>query len=313
LSRQRSGKHRGPANRTGGTALRLFKHDRVEHALRPSDLGGAKPFTFHLSPVTFHPRPLSLLTYVPAGMTGWLSSSAGGHLGFETTQWSLVAAANDDEQRRSALEGLYRSYSSPVYAFIRRHDYSRQDAQDLTQDFFIHLVEKNAFSRADPDRGKFRTFLLGSLQIFLQHAAERARTEKRGGQAKIIFLDDDTAEAGYQLTDPGQTAEQIFHARWLAALIEGALSRLQAEMEQSGKKKLFDQICGFLLEDEESSYIEVSQRAGLTISAVKASIYRLRGRYRELLRAEVARTVTSSADFDDEIRAFRASLAGRRK
>jgi hypothetical protein len=173
-------------------------------------------------------------------------------------------------------------------------------------------VEKNTFSRADPDRGKFRTFLLGSLQIFLQHAAERARTEKRGGQAKIIFLDDQTAEAGYQLTDPGQTAEQIFHARWLAALIEGALSRLQAEMEQSGKKKLFDQICGFLLEDEESSYIEVSQRTGLTISAVKASIYRLRGRYRELLRAEVARTVTSSADFDDEIRAFRASLAGRR-
>jgi RNA polymerase sigma factor (sigma-70 family) len=245
-------------------------------------------------------------------MTGWLSSSAGGHLGFETTQWSLVSAANDDQQRRSALEGLYRSYSSPVYAFIRRHSYSRQDAQDLTQDFFIHLVEKNAFSRADPHRGKFRTFLLGSLQIFLQHAAERARTEKRGGQAKIIFLDDETAESGYQLTDPGQTAEQIFHARWVAALIEGALSRLQAEMEQSGKKKLFDQICGFLLEDEESSYIEVSQRTGLTISAVKASIYRLRGRYRELLRAEVARTVTSSADFDDEIRAFRASLTGRR-
>ena len=135
----------------------------------------------------------------------------------------------------------------------------------------------------------------------------------RAGYDKIIFLDDETAEAGYQLTDPGQTAEQIFHARWVAALIEGALSRLQAEMEQSGKKKLFDQICGFLLEDEESSYIEVSQRTGLTISAVKAAIYRLRGRYRELLRAEVARTVMSSADFDDEIRSFRASLAGRQK
>jgi hypothetical protein len=173
-------------------------------------------------------------------------------------------------------------------------------------------VEKNAFSRADPYRGKFRKFLVGSLQFFLQYAAERARTEKRGGQAKIIFLDDQTAEAGYQLTDPGQTAEQIFDTRWVAALIEGALSRLQAEMEQSGKKKLFDQICGFLLEDEESSYVEVAQRTGLSISAVKAAIYRLRGRYRELLRAEVARTVMSSADFDDEIRAFRASLAGRR-
>jgi len=244
-------------------------------------------------------------------MTGWLSSSAGGHLAFETTQWSLVCAATDDAQRRTALEGLYRCYASPVYAFIRRHGYSRQDAQDLTQDFFIHLVEKKAFSRADPHRGKFRKFLLGSLEFFLQHAAERARTEKRGGQAKIVFLDDETAEASYQLTDPGQTAEQIFDARWVAALIEGTLSRLQAEMERSGKKKLFEQICGFLLEDEESSYIEVAQRTGLTVSAVKAAIYRLRGRYRELLREEVARTVMSTADFDDEIRAFRASLARR--
>jgi len=249
---------------------------------------------------------------VPGGMTGWLSSSAGGHLGFETTQWSLVSAATDDEQRRSALEGLYRSYSSPIYAFIRRHGYGRQDAQDLTQDFFIHLVEKNAFSRADSERGKFRMFLLGSLQFFLQHAAERARTEKRGGKAEIIFLDDETAEAGYQLTDPGQTAEQIFDARWVAAIIEGTLSRLEAEMEQSGKKKLFDQVRGFLLEDEESSYIELAQRTGLTISAVKTAIYRFRGRYRELLRAEVARTVMSSADFHDEIRAFRASVGGRR-
>jgi DNA-directed RNA polymerase specialized sigma24 family protein len=139
---------------------------------------------------------------------------------------------------------------------------------------------------------------VGSLQFFLQHAAERARTEKRGGQAKIIFLDDQTAEAGYQLTDPGQTAEQIFDTRWVAALVEGALSRLQAEMEQSGKKKLFDQICGFLREDGESSYVEVAQRTGLSISAVKAAIYRLRGRYRELLRAEVART-------RDEFRRFR--------
>ena len=277
--------------------LHSFSHGVSEAALHPSLL------TSHLS----------LLGYVPRGMTGWLSSSAGGHLAFETTQWSLVSAATDDDQRRTALEGLYRSYSSPVYAFIRRHGYSRQDAQDLTHDFFIHLVEKKAFSRADPHRGKFRKFLLGSLQFFLQHAAERARTEKRGGQAKIIFLDDETAEAGYQLTDPGQTAEQIFDARWVAALIEGALSRLEAEMERSGRKKLFEQISGFLLEDEESSYIEVAQRTRLTISAVKAAIYRLRGRYREILREEVARTVMSSADFDDEIRSFRASLARRNK
>jgi RNA polymerase sigma factor (sigma-70 family) len=247
-----------------------------------------------------------------AGMTGWLSSSAGGHLAFETTQWSLVSAAAENEQSRVALEALYRSYSSPVYAFIRRRGYNRQDAQDLTQDFFIHLVEKNAFRRADPNRGKFRRFLSGSLEFFLQHAAERARTEKRGGQAKIVFLDDETAEAGYQLTDPGQTAEQIFDARWVSALTEGALSRLQTEMAETGKETLYEQISGFLLEDEERSYLEVAQRAGLTIPALRMAIHRLRGRYRELLRAEVARTVTSSADFDDEIRALRASLLARR-
>jgi RNA polymerase sigma factor (sigma-70 family) len=243
-------------------------------------------------------------------MTGWLSSSAGGGLRFETTQWSLVSAAASGEKRQVALEALYRSYSSPVYSFIRRRGYSRQDAQDLTQDFFVHLMEKNAFSRADPTRGKFRRFLLGSLEFFLQHAGERARTEKRGGQAKIIFLDD-TAEAGYQLTDPGQTAEQIFDVQWVAALIEGALARLQTEMDESGKRALFDEICGFLTGGEESSYFEVARRTGLTVGATKVAVHRLRRRYRELLHAEVARTVTTSVDFDDEINALRAALAGR--
>lgn len=243
-------------------------------------------------------------------MIGWLSSSAGGRLRFETTQWSVVSAAAQSEQGKAALDALYRSYSSPVYSFVRRHGYSRQDAQDLTQDFFVHLMEKNALTRADPNRGKFRRFLLGSLEFFLRHADARARTEKRGGQAKIIFLDDETAEAGYQLTDPGQTAEQIFDARWVAAQIEGALTRLQIEMEETGKKALFDEIRGFLIEGEESSYFEVATRTGLTIGAVKVAVHRLRGRYRELLRAEVARTVRSSADFDEEINALRASLLG---
>src|SRR5580700_6089309 len=124
-------------------------------------------------------------------MSPWLSSTAGERIRFETTQWSLVSAAGEDEEKRDALEGLYRSYCSPVYSFVRRHGYSRQDAQDLTQDFFVHLMEKNALTRADPNRGKFRRFLLGSLEFFLRHADARARTEKRGGQAKIIFLDDE--------------------------------------------------------------------------------------------------------------------------
>jgi RNA polymerase sigma factor (sigma-70 family) len=245
-------------------------------------------------------------------MSPWLSSTTGERIQFETTQWSLVSAAGQDEERRDALEGLYRTYCSPVYSFVRRRGYIRQDAQDLTQDFFIHLVEKNAFRRADPNRGKFRTFLLGSLEFFIQHVSRRARAEKRGGQAKVVFLDDESAEASYQLADPGLTAQQVFDARWAGTLIEGAVTHLKSEMERAGKRALFDQLLGFVVGGEESSYFEVAQRAGLTPAATKAAIYRLRERYRELLRAEVARTVTSSADFDDEIHTLRTSLLSRR-
>src|SRR3984957_11066133 len=190
-------------------------------------------------------------------MTGWLSSSVGGQVRFETTQWSLVSAASNEQEKLGALEGLYRSYCTPVYFFIRRRGYSREDAQDLTQDFFLHLLEKNAFSRADRLRGKFRTFLLGALEYFLAHAKERAQAEKRGGQAILVFLDDEDAEVRYQLADPGQTAEQLYDSRWAATLIETTVDRLKAENEAAGKGELFDHIRGFLIEGEDSSYAEV--------------------------------------------------------
>jgi RNA polymerase sigma factor (sigma-70 family) len=241
-------------------------------------------------------------------MADWLSSTAGRGLRFETTQWSLVAAAGADEQNRTAFQDLYRSYAQPVYAFIRRRGYSRQDAQDLTQDFFLHLLEKNTFSRAERLRGKFRTFLLGALEFFLAHAKERAQAEKRGGNAAMVFLDDENAEIRYQLADPGQSAEQLFDARWAATLIETTVDRLKAENEAAGKGELFNQIRGFLIEGEDSSYAQVAERTGLTLGAVRLSIHRLRARYRDLLRAEIARTVVSSGDFDEEVRALRASL-----
>jgi RNA polymerase sigma factor (sigma-70 family) len=241
-------------------------------------------------------------------MADWLSSSAGGGLRFETTQWSLVAAAGADDENRAALHDLYRSYAQPIYAFIRRRGYDRQDAQDLTQDFFLHLLEKNTFSRADRLKGKFRTFLLGALEFFLAHANEKARAEKRGGNAIPVFLDDESAEMRYQLADPGQTPEQVFDARWAATLIETTVDRLNAEYEAAGKGELFEHIRGFLLEGEESSYAQVAARTCLTLAAVRLAIHRLRSRYRELLRSEIARTVISSGDFDEEVRALRASL-----
>ena len=155
-----------------------------------------------------------------------LDSKAGGRPNFLTTQWGLVIAASaDDAEARAALEELYRLYCYPVYAFIRRRGHGRQDAQDLTQDFFVHLLERGTLGRADSQRGRFRSFLLGALDYFLAHAAERARAGKRGGGCQLVFLDDDAAEDRYQLAAPeGMTAEKVFEARWAAALAEATFT-----------------------------------------------------------------------------------------
>jgi RNA polymerase sigma factor (sigma-70 family) len=244
-------------------------------------------------------------------MASWLSSSAGEGIRFESTQWSLVsAAAAEGETGQTALKDLYQSYCYPVYAFVRRQGYNRPDAQDATHDFFLYLLEKDLFNRAAAGQGKFRSFLLKSLKFFLQHANRRAGAQKRGGNTTPVFLDDETAEETYQLIDPGLTPEQIFDAQWALTLIDEALARLRSEMEGAGKDALFHQLSGFLVDDQEASYVEVAERTGLSVSAVKAAIYRLRLRYRELLRAEVARTVASSPDFESELGALQSLLGG---
>jgi RNA polymerase sigma factor (sigma-70 family) len=195
-----------------------------------------------------------------------LDSTAGGRPEFLTTQWGMVANASEEGaiEARAALDELYRVYCHPVYAFIRRRGYGRQDAQDLTQDFFVYLLEKSALGRADPQRGRFRSFLLGTLDHFLAHAAERARTLKRGGDCQFVYLDDDTAENHYQLA-ARMTAEKIFEARWAAALIEAALVRLRVEFQGAGKGQLFDAIQGFLLSGEDASYQQVADGLGLSL------------------------------------------------
>jgi RNA polymerase sigma factor (sigma-70 family) len=240
-----------------------------------------------------------------------LDSAAVGRPIFLTTQWGLVAAASAEgaTEARAALDGLYRVYCYPVYAFIRRRGYSRQDAQDLTQDFFVYLLEKSALGRADPRRGRFRSFLLGTLDHFLAHAAERARTRKRGGDCQFVYLDDDTAENHYQLA-AGMTAEKIFEARWAAALIEAALVQLRAEWEVAGKKGVFDAVEGFLLSGEDASYQQVADGLRLSLAAIKSDIHRMRSRYRALLREEVAHTVATRAEVEDELRCLRAALGG---
>ena len=240
-----------------------------------------------------------------------LDSTAGGRSKLHTTQWGLVAAASAEGagEARAALEELYRLYSYPVYAFVRRRGYGPHDAQDLTQDFFVHLLEKGALGRADPQRGRFRNFLLGALEHFLAHAAERADAGKRGGGCQWVFLDDNTAENRHQLAAPeGLTAEKLFEARWAAALVEATFARLQGELEAEGKGHLFEALQGFLHGRDDSSYQEVADRLNLSLPALKTTIHRLRGRYRALLREEVARTVAAPEDVDEELRYLRAAL-----
>ena len=231
-----------------------------------------------------------------------------------STQWGLLAATakevSDDSAIRDAWEALYRVYCYPVYAFIRRRGHSRPAAQDLTQDFFVHLIEKGTLGRADPSKGRFRTFLLGSLEYFLVDAARRANACKRGGGSRLVFLDDaDTAESEYQLASPAwETPERLFEARWAAALLGVVFVRLREEMTQAGKERLFEALQGYVAGAEDASYQEMAGDLGLSLSALKSHIHRLRGRFGILLREEVARTVADFADVEEELRHLRAAL-----
>ena len=221
------------------------------------------------------------------------------------------AVAEGVPDDRAALEEFYRLYCYPVYAFIRRRGHSRQDVQDLTQDFFVHLLDKGALARADSQRGRFRNFLLGALDHFLAHAAERGRAGKRGGGCQWVFLDDDAAEDRYQLAAPqGMTAEKVFEARWAAAIVESAFARLRSELESEGKGHLFEPLQGFLLRREDASYQQLAAALSLNLWALKTAIHRLRGRYRALLSEEMARTVASSEEVDVELRFLRIALRG---
>ena len=238
-----------------------------------------------------------------------LDSTAGGRPNFLTTEWGLItASAEGSAEARAALEGLYRAYCYPVYTFIRRRGHSRPDAQDLTQDFFIHLLEKGMLGRADPERGRFRSFLLGALDHFLAHAAERAAACKRGGGRQIVLLDDETAETQYQLAAPeGLSAESLFDARWALTLLGYALERLARQYALGYKEAVFEALKGFVAlgtSGPESSYEKAAQTLGVGVGTVKTLIYRLRKQYLALVREEVTRTVSDPAEVEGELRAL---------
>ena len=238
-------------------------------------------------------------------------SSVGGEAGqFHTTRWTLVLASARDQSQtgRAALAALCQIYWYPLYAFARRRGHSPHDSQDLTQGFFLHILEHRALSGVDRLKGKFRSFLLACFQNYLSHEIERSRRLKRGGQCEVISLDLETAENRYRYEPVDYlTAEKIFEARWALTLLEHAMTVVRQEYVARGKESVFDILRAFVETMEsspEGSYEEAAKALGVGVGTVKTLIHRLRKRYLKVVREEVARTVSDPAEIEGEIRAL---------
>jgi len=232
---------------------------------------------------------------------------------FATTHWSVVLAAGQSESpgAQEALAKLCQTYWYPLYAFVRRQGHSPHDAQDLTQEFFARLLRSHYFAAADPKRGRFRSFLLGSIKHFLAHEWEKGRALKRGGGQVLISLDGPAGETRYALEPPDNvTADKIFERRWALTLLEQVLARLQEDYAASGKRQLFQELKPTLTGEKcAGSYVEIGSRLGLNEGAVKVAVHRLRQRYGELLREEIAHTVASPEEVEEELRHLLSALS----
>lgn len=222
------------------------------------------------------------------------------------TRWSVVLAAGDasSPQAELALETLCRTYWYPLYAYLRRMGRSHEDAQDLTQSFLASLLEKQRLRQVHPAKGRFRSFLLASLNHFLANEWDKARAVKRGGQFTFVPWEDDGLKERFQHeTAATGRPDRAFEQTWATTLIETALGRLREEYRQADKAALFDAVQLFLPGDRGGPpYAEIGARLHMGESGVKMAVLRLRRRFGELLRAEIAHTVAGSEQIDDEIR-----------
>jgi RNA polymerase sigma factor (sigma-70 family) len=226
---------------------------------------------------------------------------------FVTTHWSLVLLARDSQspQSAAALEKLCRAYWYPLYAYVRRSGQSRENAEDLTQAFFTRLLEKHFLDSVRQERGRFRTFLLVALKRFLANEWDRARAQKRGGARTHLPLDTELAERKLQveLAAPQLSPDRAFERRWALALLEQTLSRLRAEFERAGKTAEFERLKIFLTADKhEIPYAGFAAETGMSESALRVAAHRLRKRYRELFREEIAHTLAEGESVDEELR-----------
>jgi RNA polymerase sigma factor (sigma-70 family) len=225
---------------------------------------------------------------------------------FTTTHWSVVLTAGqvDSPDAQQALGMLCRTYWYPLYAFARRQGRSAEDAEDLTQGFFARLLEKGSIGQADPARGRFRSFLLASFKNFIAEAHRQASRLKRGGGQSAVSWDAMSAEERYQAEPKDEsTAEALYEDRWALTLLETAMERLGAELTAAGRERVFVELKGQLWgESGVVSYRELSGRLEMSEGALKVTVHRLRQRFRELLREEVANTVADAGEIDDELR-----------
>jgi len=237
------------------------------------------------------------------------SPSGAGAAVFATTHWSVVQAAGrgaDTSRARDALARLCQAYWHPLYAYVRRVGYSPHDAQDLTQEFFARLLAKNFLASADESRGRFRSFLLASLKHFLANEWDKARAQKRGGGEVPLSLDWQTADTKFQVAATNEPSpDRTFDREWALALLSRVIERLQAEAEAEGKGKVFAQLKSFLMAGQgDSAQAEVAKALGMEEGAVRVAIHRLRKRYRQLLRDEIANTLSDPGMVDEEMRAL---------
>jgi RNA polymerase sigma-70 factor (ECF subfamily) len=236
------------------------------------------------------------------------SSHAGstGAARFHTTRWSIVRAAGQrsSPDAAAALATLCGVYWYPLYAYVRRKGHSPDDAQDLTQSFFARLLEKNVAGKADCSRGKFRSFLLASLDHFLANEWRRGAAYMRGGGRFAVSLDFADGETRYRLELTHElTAERIYQRRWALTLLEGTLTKLRDEFAEGGKLDVFEHLKPYLGGNENTvPYRQIAEALDKTEGAIKVAVHRLRERCRELLRSEIAQTVSSPEEVDEELR-----------
>src|SRR6202171_4995509 len=229
---------------------------------------------------------------------------------FPTTRWTLVVAPAEPQRKeaRSALVSLCEGYWYPLYAYVRRRGYPADQAQDLTQEFFIRVLEGRYLDRADPEKGRFRSFILTSLKFFVSDEEDRRRAHKRGGGV-VLPLEFSSGEDRYQ-REPAhdETPERIFERRWALSVLDRVVERLRNEFVHHGRPEHFERLKGFLLGQSAAPYAARAREINTSEGALKVAIHRFRKRYRDLFRQEIADTVADPAEVESELRFLAACL-----